>query len=162
MFERTRRVSKAGIILSNSRLRNVRLQTLFRYLNNVGRRRCPTRVGVPRLFLQLLRTAICQVPLPTGKLEPVQGTFFDFSQERSLGEVIDGLGGNPPGVDNCLVMVGTGDDGKSKVRIRNLIFLLCPSRSGTISSRSRTPFLLSPCLGPRTFGISNFLKGWAG
>lgn len=52
----------------------------------------------------------------TGEVAPVLGTFFDFSSEKPLGAAIDGVGGDPPGLDHCLVRVGTSDDGRSKVR----------------------------------------------
>lgn len=55
--------------------------------------------------------------VPTGEIASVCGTFFDFSKERALGEAIDGLGGDPPGIDNCLVLVGTSDGGEAKVRL---------------------------------------------
>eukprot|EP00904_Undaria_pinnatifida_P013483 jgi/Undpi1/9265/HiC_scaffold_26.g11723.m1 len=52
--------------------------------------------------------------IPTGKLAPVRGTVFDFSEERSLGTAIDGIGGDPPGLDHCLVCVGAQNDGRTK------------------------------------------------
>ncbi|CAN0525712.1 unnamed protein product, partial [Ectocarpus sp. 8 AP-2014] len=39
---------------------------------------------------------------------PVLGTPFDFTEGASLGAAIDGVGGNPPGVDNCLVRDAEG------------------------------------------------------
>ncbi|CAM9764186.1 unnamed protein product, partial [Ectocarpus sp. 13 AM-2016] len=47
---------------------------------------------------------------------PVLGTPFDFTEGASLGAAIDGVEGNPRGVDNCLVRVGTSDDGRAAVR----------------------------------------------
>lgn len=54
--------------------------------------------------------------VPTGELAPVLGTFFDFSEEKTLGAAIDGVGGDPPGLDHCVVRVGTSDDGRAEVR----------------------------------------------
>ncbi|CAN0377763.1 unnamed protein product, partial [Ectocarpus sp. 12 AP-2014] len=53
------------------------------------------------------------VRVPTGEIMPVLGTPFDFTEGASLGAAIDGVGGNPPGVDNCLVRVGTSDGGRA-------------------------------------------------
>ena len=54
--------------------------------------------------------------IPTGELAPVAGTFFDFSSKaRPLGDAIDGIGGDPPGLDHCLVTVGASCDGKAEV-----------------------------------------------
>lgn len=58
--------------------------------------------------------------IPTGELAPVLGTFFDFSKEKSLGSAIDGIGGDPPGLDHCMVRAGTSGDGRAKVRYRSL------------------------------------------
>ncbi|CAM9407388.1 unnamed protein product [Ascophyllum nodosum] len=54
--------------------------------------------------------------IPTGELAPVPGTFFDFSEARPLGAAIDGIGGEPPGLDHCLVTIGATDDGKAKAK----------------------------------------------
>ncbi|CAM9615291.1 unnamed protein product [Ectocarpus fasciculatus] len=51
--------------------------------------------------------------VPTGEIAGVLGTPFDFTEGASLGAAIDGVGGNPPGVDNCLVRVGASDDGRA-------------------------------------------------
>ncbi|CAM9877280.1 unnamed protein product, partial [Ectocarpus fasciculatus] len=51
--------------------------------------------------------------LLTGEIAGVLGTPFDFTEGASLGAAIDGVGGNPPGVDNCLVTVGASDDGRA-------------------------------------------------
>ncbi|CAM9892873.1 unnamed protein product [Ectocarpus sp. 4 AP-2014] len=53
------------------------------------------------------------VRVPTGEIMPVLGTPFDFTEGASLGAAIDDVGGNPPGVDNCLVRVGTSDGGRA-------------------------------------------------
>ncbi|CAM9487291.1 unnamed protein product [Ectocarpus sp. 6 AP-2014] len=53
------------------------------------------------------------VRVPTGEIMPVLGTPFDFTEGASLGAAIDDVGGNPPGVDNCLVRVGTSDGGQA-------------------------------------------------
>lgn len=54
--------------------------------------------------------------IPTGELAPVAGTFFDFSSKaHPLGDAIDGIGGDPPGLDHCLVTVGASSDGKAEV-----------------------------------------------
>eukprot|EP00903_Cladosiphon_okamuranus_P010539 g9969.t1 len=49
--------------------------------------------------------------LLTGEVAPVLGTFLDFSSEKSLGAAIDGMDGDPPGLDHCLVCVGASDEG---------------------------------------------------
>lgn len=54
--------------------------------------------------------------LLTGEVAPVLGTFLDFSSEKPLGAAIDGMGGDPPGLDHCLVRIGTSDDGRAEVR----------------------------------------------
>ena len=55
--------------------------------------------------------------IPTGELALVHGTAFDFSEERPLGTAIDDIGGDPPGLDHCLVCVGTQDDGQAEVML---------------------------------------------
>ncbi|CAM9452217.1 unnamed protein product [Scytosiphon promiscuus] len=52
--------------------------------------------------------------IPTGEIAPVLGTFFDFTEGKPLGSAIDGVGGDPPGLDHCLVRVGTSDDGRAE------------------------------------------------
>ncbi|CAN0035251.1 unnamed protein product, partial [Hapterophycus canaliculatus] len=71
--------------------------------------------------------------IPTGDLAPVVGTFFDFSEEKSLGPAIDGVGGDPPGFDHCLVRVGTSDDGRAEDALPlPLIARLSEAESGRV------------------------------
>ena len=46
------------------------------------------------------------VQIPTGKIEPVGGTPFDFLKFKPIGKDLAETGGTPPGYDHCMVIEG--------------------------------------------------------
>lgn len=56
--------------------------------------------------------------IPTGEIASVDGTAFDLLEEANLGYAIEAAGGLfvlGTGVDQCLVHMGTSDDGQAEV-----------------------------------------------
>jgi aldose 1-epimerase len=57
--------------------------------------------------------------VPTGEIEPVKGTPFDFTAPKSIGRDLDAVGGNPVGYDHNFVVNGDAHSLRPVARLRD-------------------------------------------
>jgi len=90
-------------------------------------------------------TPVDDTLIPTGKIAPVQGTPFDFSQPKAIGKDLQKVGGDPIGYDHNFVVRGKPNEMKLVAKVQE------PKSGRTLEIHANQPGV--------QFYTGNFLDG---